>query len=100
MDINNRIEREIDKTMASLDHLPKAKTDPFFYNRLEARLSETEDRPLAVFPWRIAAAIALAAAINTFALINVWQDYGNTADVAYLDSFTEEYNLELVDIYD
>ena len=100
MNTNDQINREVDKTLASLDHIHKAVTDPFFYSRLEARLNHIKDQATRPFSWKIAATVALAVTINTFVWFNVWKESAYTGEVASLDSFAEEYNLELMDIYD
>lgn len=39
---NQHIQREVEKTMESLEGLKRAETAPFFYTRLMARLEKTE----------------------------------------------------------
>jgi len=42
MKSQNNIDREVDKTMNALDGLAPAKTDPFFYSRLSAKLENRD----------------------------------------------------------
>lgn len=43
MSIKKHIDREVDRTMQSLDGLEPAKTDAFFYSRLTAKLEHREE---------------------------------------------------------
>lgn len=42
MKSQNNIDQEVDKTMNALDGLAPAKTDPFFYSRLSAKLENRD----------------------------------------------------------
>ncbi len=53
MNKDKEIEKEVDKTLRSLDHIKKAKTDAYFYARLEERLNSRD----AISTWDIWASL-------------------------------------------
>jgi len=76
-----RIEKQIEETLQSLNHLEKAKANPFFYTRLEAKISEkSEILPKTNFAlkpvWSIVM-ILLLIGLNLFTYITVWKERKN-----------------------
>jgi hypothetical protein len=69
MKSQNNIDREVDKTMNALDGLAPAKTDPFFYSRLSAKL-ENRDQTEHEESFSFGFAFSMAAVI-LFLSLNV-----------------------------
>ncbi|MDR9417971.1 hypothetical protein [Gracilimonas sp.] len=69
MNTQNKTDREVEKTMQSLDGFQPAKTDPFFYSRLSAKLENREETELeGSFNYGFAFSMA---AVVVFLFLNV-----------------------------
>lgn len=99
MKSQKNIDREVDKTMNALDGLEPAKTDPFFYSRLSAKL-ENRDQPEQEESFSFGFAFSVAAVI-IFLTLNVASIsfYGNQfvgEDVEqqeFIDEIAYEYQV-------
>lgn len=69
MKSQKNIDREVDKTMNALDGLEPAKTDPFFYSRLSAKL-ENRDQTEQEESFSFGFAFTMAAVI-VFLTLNI-----------------------------
>lgn len=97
-DKNEQIEKRINDTINSIEGLGKARVNPFFYTRLEARMQE-ELLP-ANGPFAFLSNLKLSVAVLTlFMVLNVVSIFlisGNNSDTteqeeATLETFSEEY---------
>lgn len=97
-DKNEEIEKRINDTINSLEGLGKAKANPFFYTRLEARMQE-ELLP-ANSPFAFLGNLKLSVAVLTlFMVLNVVSIFlisGSSNDTtmqeeATLETFSEEF---------
>jgi len=100
MNKQNNIDQEIDKTLRSLDDISQAKTDAFFYSRLQARLdnrgvltSQPESTKRYGFAFSVAAVLLLIV-LNLISL-TIYPQYWN--DNASSDS---NLNIALTDDYE
>lgn len=99
-------EEEIEKTMQSLDGIERAKTDDFFYARLQERL---QNRKTSSTRFELKPALTLAVAavlvllvVNIFTIVQ-YQQYSSKAmektKELYLDVMAREYGLQVPTIY-
>ena len=99
------IENKIDNVLSSIDTIQRATPAPFFYTRLMARLSRTDQsswenfssfvaRPVIAF-----ATILLVISINIFAIYSNSQSMGNTSEKTELAA-VDEYSQVSDTIYD
>lgn len=82
MKSQKNIDREVDKTMNALDGLEPAKTDPFFYSRLSAKL-ENRDQTDQEESFSFGFAFTMAAVI-IFLTLNI------ASITLYGDQFVDE----------
>lgn len=106
MERDEKIKQEVEQTMRSLDGIQPAKTDDFFYSRLETRLQNRNDRTTR---WVLTPELtfALAAAfililVNIFTVLKYNQNFGDVESSRqdYLEAFAEEYELDIPTIYE
>lgn len=102
----NDIQQEVLKTMQALDGLEKAKTDAFFYTRLEARLdNETVKKPSLItllFEPQLAfgaLAIFLLITINILSVSNYAQYEYEPTEETELTASLDEYIIDVPILY-
>ena len=95
---NEEIEKRINDTINSIEGLGKARANPFFFTRLEARMEKAQEP--ASGPFTIFGNLKLSVAVLTlFMVLNVVSvflisgDDNSTTDTeaATLETFSEEY---------
>lgn len=102
MKSHKNIDREVDKTMNALEGLEPAKTDPFFYSRLSAKL-ENRDRSDQDESFSFGFAFTMAAVI-IFLTLNIASitQYGDqfVEDDAVQQEFVDEiaYEYQVFDL--
>jgi hypothetical protein len=89
-----RIEQEIDKTMASLDGIKRANARPFFYTRLEAKMQQryVPSTKIVLRPAFIWSFLAVIILINLSVVLNYSQKSKNSNE-QNASSFAQEYGL-------
>src|SRR5574342_1359717 len=98
------IDAEVQKTLQSLDHLPKVKANPFFYTRLQQRLAVRHRRETGsifdvIFHKALRPALVpLLIAVSIGA--GIWIGYKPTTAnrTTYLNSMIETYGLNAPDL--
>jgi|AntRauTorckE6833_2_1112554.scaffolds.fasta_scaffold00051_12 hypothetical protein len=102
MNRKKNIDREVDKTMNALEGLEPAKTDPFFYSRLSAKI-ENRQQSEEVESFSFGFAFSMAAVI-LFLSLNVasFTFYGNmfVEDDVQQEEFIDEiaYEYQVFDL--
>ncbi len=101
------INREIERTLASLDGVQRAEPDGFFFTRLRARMLRKEpvdgwDRLIAVItrPAIAFTAIALILGLNGTLAITQWKPSERTEQASLQQAFADEYALGINTFYD
>ncbi|MGZ3865112.1 MAG: hypothetical protein ACXVC6_09340 [Bacteroidia bacterium] len=64
--------REIEKTMSSLEGMIKAEANPFFYDKVMNRLNGKEAKVIVLKPgvlWKAAASVAILVTLNILVLV-------------------------------
>ncbi len=101
MSRNDRVQQQVEQTLAELDSLRRVNADPFFYARLKARITSKgtgqsgRARAYSV-RWILGlAGIVLLIALNVYSLVRVSMDRADAESVKqdHLLSFADEYNL-------
>lgn len=99
MKSQKNIDREVDKTMNALDGMEPAKTDPFFYSRLSAKL-ENRDQTDQEEPFSFGFAFTMAAVIIFLTLniasISLYEDQFGGEDALqqeFVDEIAYEYQV-------
>jgi predicted acetyltransferase len=85
-------EEWIQKTMESLDRVSGAETSPFLAEKIRQRMQSKTMKTITIqakVAWRIAACIALLAAINFFSCIHYQKNITSQSDRS--NSFSNEY---------
>lgn len=96
MKTDNNIEREIAKTLGSLDGIPTMKVKPYFYTRLSAKIQAKESQTARLWNWSIAA-MTVVILVNVISLMSLWPSVEDADDV--IDLMATEYSLTQTDIY-
>jgi len=97
------IEQKVEQALASLDHVTRADTDPFFYTRLAAKMHAEEDSvwiKLSAFlarPVVIASFLVAAVAGNYFIFS---RNADTSAKPGYAELSQDEYNVQAITYYD
>ncbi len=97
-DKNEEIEKRINDTINSLEGLGKAKANPFFFTRLEARMQEEllpANGPFA-FLSNLKLSVAVLAVFMVLNVVSIFLIGGNSNDAvieeeATLETFGEEF---------
>ena len=93
---NNKINKEVEKTLNSLEGIKKAEVKPFFYTRLSARLNdEKEIGPGFKWQWAMAMVIFIML-LNGFAYLNLWSEEVEEQEIELL---ADEYAIDYSDVY-
>lgn len=95
---SDKIEEEIEKTLASLGHIERATPRPFFYTRLEAKMQQRY-APMPKFVLRPAfiwSFLALILIINVSVVIS-YAERTHSAEEQNASSFVQEYGLGSLD---
>lgn len=97
-------EREVEKTLASLDGMERASTDDFFYSRLSAKLENREithpgEKASLSYGFLFsAAAVFIVLMLNLISIVQ-FEPFNNTTEMdreAIVDQLASEY--EVVDL--
>lgn len=93
-DRKQHIENEVEKTLHALDDLQRAKTDDFFFSRVQARMEKKSPG----FNYGLSLA---AAAVLLFIFVNItvvyqyaggnWFQANDYSEEVYLEAFAEDY---------
>lgn len=91
-----KIEQEIDKIMASLDDIEQAKSRPFFYTRLEAKMQQRyiPSTKIVLRPAFVWSFLALILVLNVGVMIHYSQK-NNTSKGQNASTFAQEYGLQI-----
>jgi hypothetical protein len=98
----NRINKLVEETMDSLEGMARAKSNPFLYTRVEARLRQGKSvwEQLTAYVSRPAVALAmLCMVILSNAVVMYWQSAREEAPEQQL-ALTEEYNMNVTAFYE
>ena len=88
-------DKEVEKTLQSLEGIKRLTAKPYFYTRLQTRIDREEAAP---FTWQWAlAGVLLILALNATAYVQFWPQ--TTTDEYALDQLTTEYGLEWPSLY-
>jgi len=95
-----RINREIEKTMQSLDNIKPAGTDPYFFSRLEAKLENRKSPNLTetVFGWGIAALI-LIIVMNVMSVLYYTNSNTDADNITANEETSRDYITAIADDY-
>ena len=102
---SKHIQVKVEETLSSLNQVQRAGAGPFFYTRLQARLTKTERNiweKLSILLSRPAVAIVgicLIIFINTLTVIDIKQASPSLAEQTE-PIYDEEYNLAVTSFYD
>ena len=71
MYINMENQKEIEKTLNSLDSLQKAEIHPFLYEKIKHRMQQgkIETKPSLTFSWKLASVLVIVIFINVFTCV-------------------------------
>lgn len=97
------IKREVNDTLHSLDKIERARTDDFFFGRLEARLDyDRQSAPSRATLAYTVAAFCLLILFNVLTVLHYQQSLETveTEQQQNLEAFADEYNLEIPTIYE
>ena len=99
MENEERVHKEIDKTMKALDGLERASADEYFFTRLEARMEHRRDATTVVprLSWGIAA-VMMIIMLNVFTLMYYWD--ADTISEQEITALAEEYALTVPSLYE
>lgn len=98
MENSDKIEQEIDKTLASLERMESASPRPFFYTRLEAKMQKRY-APMPKFVLRPAfiwSFLALILIINVSVVIS-YAKRTHSSEEQNANAFAQEYGLSSLD---
>jgi len=103
---DQQIREEVEKTMRMLDRIERAKTDPYFFSRLKAKINSREEETFSpgLFP-RPSIGIAVLMLLVILNIVTVFH-YGNEFANTNTDSQEEievlvgEYELEAPIVYE
>ncbi len=87
-------QKEIEKTLSSLDNLIKAKAPDTFYNALERRLSERSN-PIPMPLLKIAAALIMVLNLSIFFRAEIVEGYVNNSPVELNEEYFNDYDIDL-----
>lgn len=92
----DKIEQEVDKTMASLEGIQKAAVRPFFYTRLEAKMQQryVPSTKIVLRPAFIWSFLALILVLNVGVMIRFSQQ-NNASEGQNASTFAQEYGLRI-----
>ncbi|MEM1406552.1 MAG: hypothetical protein AAGG59_07245 [Bacteroidota bacterium] len=93
--MNDKLKREVDKTMGSLDGVTKLKTSPYFYARLKARM-EQETSWTASWKWSLAGTMVVII-LNVVVMLNY--SYSRVSEEEVIEQLAIEYSSEGPSIY-
>lgn len=94
--MNDKLKREVDKTIDSLDGVAKLKTSPYFYTRLKARMEEQETSWAASWKWSLAGTI-LVIILNMAVMLNA--SYSEVSEEEVIEQLAMEYSSQGPSIY-
>ena len=102
MDKQEKVNLEIEKTLASLDRIDRATPDDFFYTRLKGRMEEYRESVQWSFPliWRVALTILLL--VNGFTVYTLTQEDEEAEDplttlaADYFDMQDDTYEINVM----
>ena len=94
--MGDELNREIEKTINSLDNPTPLKTDPYFYSRLKLRMEE-ESKVATSWKWSLAATVLLVILNATF-ILNFWPD--NAMETDPIEALAGEYSATWPSLYD
>lgn len=105
MNNKERIQKKVEKTFRALDDLEPAKTDPFFYSRVLAKLehrhaAQSEQTPSVSFGFTFGvAAVLLIVSLNLISIAQYQQIFTGQDAVSeeWADELAAEY--EVFDLY-
>lgn len=104
MNREERIKKEIEKTLQSLDHVERAETGDFFYTRLHTRLEQRKEEGVQQ---RKQLSVAFAAAlvvllVNIVSVITYLQVNSEESEARhyYLEEMYNEYGLSATTFYE
>jgi hypothetical protein len=98
------IDAEVQKTLQSLDHIPKVQANPFFYTRLQRRLAARHGREAisifgVIFQKALRPALVpLLIAVSIGAGIWIGYKPATANRTTYLNSMIETYGLKAPDL--
>lgn len=93
---NNKVNKEVEKTLSSLDELKRAEVKPFFYTRLTAKL-ENDTLRGASFKWQWAVAVVMMVMLlNGLVFSSLWPVSNEDQEIELL---ADEYGVDYVDLY-
>ncbi len=100
------IEKEVLKTMQSLDGLEPAKTKPFFYTRLEAKLDKEQSQKRGVLAFLFEPQLALSAVallllitVNIVSVNTYLQSEEDTSTGTELTTGYDDYLMDVPVLY-
>ncbi|MDN5215315.1 hypothetical protein QQ020_24765 [Fulvivirgaceae bacterium BMA12] len=96
------IDKKIERTLSSFDHIERASVNPFFYTRLKAKM-ETEKRgfwSLFTIPQfsMAVASVFLLLCLNFYVVINY--EYNANSQADEVSTFISDYQINVGDIYE
>ena len=95
------IDREVEKTLGSLDGISRAHANPYLFTRIKARMQPNSiweqfvARPVVAF-----AALVLVILINAFVLFNSGSNTTTEQEGIAINDIADEYNLASTSNYD
>lgn len=99
----HEIDKRVEETLDSLDGVGRAKSNPFLFTRVQARLSQSVKTPweqLTAYISRPAVALVmLCMVIVSNAAVLYWQTAGEEVPEQQL-ALTEEYNMTVTAFYE
>lgn len=97
MKADKNIQKEVEKTLSSLDNWQKVEADAFFYTRLSAKLEKAPEGS-NVFNWFFNTPVLKPALVAFAIIINVmsvfYLSYQNTTTANFSETFANEYMLD------
>ncbi len=96
------IDKKIERTLSSLDHMERASVNPFFYTRLKAKMEAEKRgfRALFTIPQfsMAVASVFLLLCLNFYVVISYEYDASTQADE--VSTFISDYQINVGDIYE
>ena len=102
----NKINEEVEKTLASIEGTERVEVDDFFYVRLKARLARSAKEPKVAWSFFGRPAISLsvmliAFIVNVFVVVRLLNDKKDTDNTeASIQQFAKEYDIAIYTVYD
>ncbi len=95
MDMKSEIEKEVQRTLESLDHIQQADPDPYFYSRLKARMEPSVQSGISLY-WKLGFSLLVLFNLGSFWMLSEStsissDDEINTLVEEYFD-YTTNYN--------